>query len=176
MSQDTFPRLTDVLLAGDFIPKEQFDAFNDWLELRGEPRIASFVTREEYNRRASLATPAQAQQAGEVVGWALMDGDKVAPPLIDRKGVADILANAGETVRPLTYADTPPAPAQPAAPPTKVANPYSGVGQVSEGWCRANPGLAAMAINRLSAWLNELQQDQAAGPPPTPPAQQGEPT
>lgn len=65
-------------------------------------------------------------------------------------------------------ATTPPAPAQPAAPPTKVANPYSGVGQVSEGWCRANPGLAAMAINRLSAWLNELQQDQAAGPPPNP--------
>jgi len=46
-----------------------------------------------------------AQGAGEVVAWALMDGDDVKN-LIGRKRVAEILLKAGDEVRPLTYADT----------------------------------------------------------------------
>ena len=49
-----------------------------------------------------------AQGAGEVVAWALMDGDDVKN-LIGRKRVAEILLKAGDEVRPLTYADTQPA-------------------------------------------------------------------
>lgn len=94
-NNDTLPKLTDVLLAGDFIPKEQFDAFNDWLESRGEPRITSFVTREEYNRRATQ--PAQTQQSP--YAWAEYWGE-----LAQQK--ADLDARRGVSMPVSYYAST----------------------------------------------------------------------
>jgi len=70
----------------------------------------SVIRAEAYAAgRASLA-----MGEGEPVGWAMMDGDKIIGRLIDRKGVAEILERAGETLRPLKFADTAqPAPAAP---------------------------------------------------------------